>query len=112
MNVSHVEFITSPPSAEQIAAPAFEALDRRQARRILARVVNLVNAGRIDAAQTLVSDEITVAALQTEIARHIGACITCAVPTLYGPIDCLERERLERRETRLLVLLSVAGGLN
>lgn len=111
MNVSHVEFITSPPTAEQIAAPAFAALDRRQARRILVRVVNLVNAGNVKAAQTLVADEITVAALQAEIARHIDVCLTCTSPMRYRPVDCFELERMEQRETRLLVLLSVAGGL-
>lgn len=96
--------------AHLIARPAVEALGERRGGRVRERVAVLVQAGNLEAARAMVSDEITLASLSVEISRHIGSCWTCAVP-MASSVECHERARMESRERRLLDLVANAGGL-
>lgn len=93
---------------DAIMRPADEALPTGQARRIRERAERLVERGYAVAAEALVQDEVTLAALEEEIKRHVAECAACvALPGLA----CLEYGRLDSRANRLLTLVANAGGL-
>lgn len=90
-----------------ITSPLPEAVGERAAARITARVAVLVQAGNVQAARLLVTDEIALASLQAEITRHATDCQGCA-RQVWG---CAEIARMEDTEARLLNLVANAGGL-
>lgn len=93
---------------DAIMRPADEALPTGQARRIRERAERLVERGYAVAAEALVQDEVTLAALEEEIKRHVAECSACvALPGLA----CIEYGRLDSRANRLLALVANAGGL-
>jgi hypothetical protein len=90
-----------------VMQPAVEALAESTVKRVRKAIERHVNAGRLDTARALVSDEIMAACLSREIGRHIFDCPICADE---DGLRCYVLSDMERREENVLRLISQEGG--
>lgn len=117
MSTVTVHRITPAPSlvntlAQQfvnvVMQPAVEALADSAVKRVRAAVERNVNAGRLDTARALVSDEIMAACLSREIGRHLFDCPICQDG---DGLRCYVLSDMERRETAVMHLIARNGGI-